>query len=335
MEFSDVSKLSEIIDYAWEGKSLNEKPRAYLGASIIGHPCERYLWLTFRWAYRERLNGQTERLLETGRREEKVAVENLQFVGVNIKYTGENQCMISYPENRHIQAHPDGIILSGVPEAPKAIHIWEHKTMNNANFRDLLKKGVKEAKPMHYAQMQVEMYGYKNCDRALYQVLNKDTSEIYTVRLRYAQSDALGYLNRAAEIIDRDDAPPKASEKWQECKMCSFRGLCHGNTSPCVNCRTCVYFSATKDGKCWCALKGKETPIPLSVQYTGCDAHIIHPDLVPWEHLMNEDRPYQYCYWIGDLQRKVFNGYGALASWEILKEVETFYGAANIPTNSN
>ncbi|GAG27102.1 unnamed protein product, partial [marine sediment metagenome] len=43
-----------------------EPVRGYLGASIIGHPCERYLWYVFRQCCKPEFDGRMHRLFETG-----------------------------------------------------------------------------------------------------------------------------------------------------------------------------------------------------------------------------------------------------------------------------
>ena len=45
-----------------------EAPRAHLGASLLGHPCDRYLWLMFRWAV---IEFQLTRLREARRTSSK------------------------------------------------------------------------------------------------------------------------------------------------------------------------------------------------------------------------------------------------------------------------
>ena len=60
--------IANLIDKkAEEGQ---EAPRAHLGASLLGHPCDRYLWLMFRWAVIEKFDGRILRLFQRGQREE-------------------------------------------------------------------------------------------------------------------------------------------------------------------------------------------------------------------------------------------------------------------------
>lgn len=319
-KFSGESRLSALIDSAWAGKSASEPPREYLGASIIGHPCVRYLWLAFRWASLEWLNGRQERLLETGKREEDIAVENLKKAGVEIINTGKDQLDLDF--GCHVKGHPDGIILSGVPEASQTKHVWEHKTMSDSNFKNLKKNGVKEAKPLHYAQMQVEMLAL-DIDRALYQVLNKNDSEIYTERVRLDRDFAENLIRRAQEIVLQDRIPKRLSDKedWYECRMCKNWGFCFTEMkTPRANCRTCAHFYAEKDDTCRCNLYDNAV-LPYEGQRKGCINHVMHPDLTDW--ILDDDKSTEYaaCYYIKELNREVMNGYDGFSTASLIGEI--------------
>ena len=58
--------------------------------------------------------------------------------------------------NGHFGGSLDGV-AKGLPEAPKSPAILEMKTHNEKSFKELMSKGVKNAKPQHYAQMTVYM----------------------------------------------------------------------------------------------------------------------------------------------------------------------------------
>jgi len=47
--------IQELIDKSHE--SRQEPPRSHLGASMLGHPCDRWLWLSFRWAVVDGVQG--------------------------------------------------------------------------------------------------------------------------------------------------------------------------------------------------------------------------------------------------------------------------------------
>jgi hypothetical protein len=48
-----------------------------------------------------------------------------------------------------------------------------------------------------------------------------------------------------------------------------------------VNCRTCAHSTAKPDST-WRCERHESDGIPDAWQRGGCDAHVLHPDLVPW-----------------------------------------------------
>jgi hypothetical protein len=142
--------------YNW----YQEKSRPYrphLGASVIGHSCDRYLWLTFRWAKQQNFPGRILRLFETGNLEETRIAKELKGIGVVLHTHDENGSQIRcFDDSGHFGGSVDGV-GKGFPEALKTWAILEAKTHNSKSFKQLEKKGVLESKPRHYAQMQVYM----------------------------------------------------------------------------------------------------------------------------------------------------------------------------------
>jgi hypothetical protein len=56
-----------------------------------------------------------------------------------------------------------------------------------------------------------------------------------------------------------------------------------------VNCRTCALATPMPDSTWHCAKWDAE--IPLDSQRTGCESHVLHPDMVPWQR---KDGPDEY-----------------------------------------
>ena len=79
--------IQNLIDLAHENAS--EKPRGHLGCSILGHPCDRYIWLQFRYAVIEKFNGRMLRLFRRGHKEEESVVSDLRRIGIDIQATGK------------------------------------------------------------------------------------------------------------------------------------------------------------------------------------------------------------------------------------------------------
>lgn len=60
--------------------------RKHLGASLIGDKCSRKLWYSFRWCFREKIDGRKYRLFNRGHREEARFIEWLAGIGAKIDY---------------------------------------------------------------------------------------------------------------------------------------------------------------------------------------------------------------------------------------------------------
>lgn len=277
-----INTTAAMIDQHHEASQ--EPPRPHMGGSMIGHPCRRYLWLSFRWAIIENFPGRILRLFRRGHHEENWIVEDLKAIGMDVLPLNPDTGRQFGFKDGHFGGSFDGMILSGVPEAPNKPHLLECKTHALKSFKHLTENGVEKSKPVHYAQMQVYM-GRANVDRALYVAVCKDNDEIYTERVRLKKTEAEKLEAKAQDIIasDRMPEPLSADPTWWECKFCPAHDFCHvSHTTREVNCRTCAHSTPKRDGTWHCARWDSEIPA-LEIQRAGCDDHVVHPDLVPWQ----------------------------------------------------
>ncbi len=276
------NSIVNLIDKYHEGKA--EPPRPHMGCSILGHSCERYLWLSFRWAVQPKFPGRILRLFRRGQNEEVTIISDLRAIGLDVRGTIEGkQERVEF--GSHVSGSLDAIIESGVPEAPKKRHIAEFKTHSKKSFDDVFKNGVEKAKFQHFVQMQVYMHGTK-IDRALYLAVCKDDDRIYTERVRYDKAIAEKYIQRGQRIALSDRMPPPLSTdpSWFECKFCDAYKFCfETKLTKHVNCRTCAHSTAKPDSTWLCERHDGDNIIPVEFQRDGCDSHVLHPDLVPWQ----------------------------------------------------
>ena len=285
------SKTVKAIMDAWKDKGDSEAPRTYLGASILGHHCSRYLWYEFRWCGGEDFPGRLYRLFDRGNCEEPRMVADLKMIGCTVHETGEDgeQFAVSFADG-HGGGHMDGCAL-GIPEAPKTWHVIEFKTHSTKSFRALEKDGVQQSKPMHWAQMQIYMCLTK-MTRALYLACNKDTDALYAERIRLDKESAMQYVTRA-ERITKALAPPLGAGSGPDdpgCKYCPHIGLCFGNPAgvacPCkISCRSCVFATPEADGKWVCGTREKE--LSHADQVAGCSRHVFGPGLIHFAEMIN------------------------------------------------
>jgi len=196
------NSISNLIDRHHE--SLSEPPRPHMGCSQLGHPCDRWLWLSFRWAVQPKFPGRILRLFRRGQLEESTIVSDLRAIGMDVRGTGRQQSRVEF--GAHVSGSIDAIIEYGVPDAPRTRHVAEFKTHSKKSFDDLEKNGVEKSKPEHFVQMQLYMHGTK-IDRALYVAVCKNDDRIYTERLRYDHEVAERYIARGRRIALSDRMP--------------------------------------------------------------------------------------------------------------------------------
>lgn len=285
IESSTVSSIYT----AWE---TARKPWDSIGLPIsaLGSDCDAALWFTFRLASEpETLTGQKLRLFETGNIEEVRLIADLRRIeGVDVldidPETGRQFKV--YLIGGHVRGKLDGT-LTGIPEAPKKRHVLECKSHNDKNFKELVKKGVKLAKPSHYRQCLIYMHR-TGIDRCLYIAVNKNTDELYSERIRYDPVEALTLMARLERVITSTRVPPRISEnpeKWP-CIFCEHKAVCSKQTFGRNHCRTCLHSSPCidegSDAARWhCDRFGKD--LSVDEQRSGCPAHLYLPDVVPGE----------------------------------------------------
>ena len=279
--------VANLIDLHHE--KIAEPPRSHMGCSQLGHHCDRWLWLSFRWAVQPKFHGRILRLFRRGHEEEANIIKDLRAIGVDIRGDIDGkQARVDF--GSHVSGSLDGIIEAGVPESPRKRHIAEFKTHGKKSFDDLEKHGVEKSKPMHYVQMQIYMDGVQ-IDRALYLAVCKDDDRIYTERVSYVKEIAEKAIHRGQRLALSDRMPPPISTdpSWYQCRFCDAHKFCHQTkTTEHVNCRTCAHSTAKPDSTWRCERHDAEN-IPVDFQRIGCNAHTLHPDLVPYDMRESSD----------------------------------------------
>jgi hypothetical protein len=264
----------------------SEPYRGYLGASIIGHHCERYLWYVFRACCKPEFNGRMYRLFETGNLAEGRLIDELMSIGCEVHAGDDNGNQFKITDfGDHFSGHLDGCAI-GIPGAPKTWHVLEFKTHNVKSFTKLVKEGVVKSKPVHYAQMQIYMHktGMK---RALYLAVNKNTDELYAERVKYNKAYAESLAQRAERIITATSPPERLASHpdYWECKLCDAQALCWGSPHtafpiPAINCRQCCHATPTMAGQANWVCEKQKRGLSEADQNKACDNHLVLPGLI-------------------------------------------------------
>ncbi|MDZ4135352.1 MAG: hypothetical protein U1D06_07115 [Paracoccaceae bacterium] len=242
-----AERVNAAIDAALIAEREATPPRTYLGASRLGHACERALQFEFAGAPKDEgadFGGQTLRIFEIGHQLEDLAIRWLCAAGLDL-YTRKGnrpdgeQFGFSVAGGR-IRGHVDGIIAAA--PAPLGIGVpalWECKTMNAKNWRACVKEGVAVAKPVYAAQIalyQAYMEGTVpgiSANPALFTAINKDTAELHHELVPFDAGLAQRMSDRGVRILQATDAgellPRIASNRdFFECRFCPWAERCWG-----------------------------------------------------------------------------------------------------------
>jgi hypothetical protein len=269
----------------WLYEQKKDEPRPHMGCSIIGHACDKYIWLTWRWVLEESFPGRIKRLFDTGKREEERLLSDLKEIGVEL-HTEDNGKQIGVAaHDGHLAGSVDGI-GRGFIEAPKSWAVLECKTHNEKSFAELQKKGVRQAKVQHFVQMQMYM-GLLSLDRSMYLAQGKNDDSLYSEWVHFDKEVFDHHMARAERLL-KSSTPPEGisvDPSWYECKWCNFYDHCHGEKIAQVNCRTCVHSTPVKDAAWRCEAKSK--PIKFTDQIAGCSHHLYIPDLIPFANAVD------------------------------------------------
>jgi hypothetical protein len=258
--------LSDIEIYAKQ--AYGDKFRKHLGASEIGHQCERYLWYKFRWMFENDFSGRMLRLFNRGHLEETRFLEWLEGIG----FRPSNKLLQFSACGGHFGGTSDNALMLPVRYAlGDALLLAEFKTQaTGAAFNNLKTGGIKEEKPTHWNQVCTygAALGFKYC---IYVVINKNDDDLHVEILEL--DEALGHANiyKANRIITAKTPPEPISTNPSDyrCKYCDALSVCHLDAMPPRNCRSCG--AATPINMGWhCGLFNQE--IPQDFIEKGCDA---------------------------------------------------------------
>jgi hypothetical protein len=235
-------------------KLYDEGHRNHLGASVIGENCNRKLWYIFRWAHKEQFSGRMLRLFNVGHREEAQIITYLEAMGCEVWSHDANgkQFRISDVEGHY------GGSLDSVMRLPERYGLTfsflaEFKTHKKLSFARLVKNGVCLSKPKHHHQMNAYGKVY-DLPYAIYFAMCKDDSDLHVEVVALDFDDAHRSLLKARAVIHSATAPARiaASAAFDECKYCSFVGICHSGLPLDVNCRSCRFATPTVEGQWHC-----------------------------------------------------------------------------------
>lgn len=278
---SDRKTLSQLIkndinEYCV--KKYDDGFRNHLGASLMGEACSRKLWYHFRWFKHENIDGRIQRLFNVGHEAEPRFMDYLSGIGFEVKSVDPNTKKQFRIEGSN--GHYGGS-LDGICTAPERYNLKENLVLldefktngTGASFNDVETKGLRVAKPKHYAQMCQYGAQYK-LKFGLYLIENKNDSDItiQVVELDWNYGKQLQL--KANDIINTHNPPNRISDQpsYFECKWCTYQEICHFNAESLKNCRTCKNSKPVENAEWYCG--HWNIVIPHDYLIKGCDKWI-------------------------------------------------------------
>lgn len=282
----------DAVDRAIEQKENSKPRRGYLGMSSIGHSCMRHLWYYFHWVKNPNFDAAALKRFDDGHRGEDVQAERLRLIPTVTLHThNEDGGQFGFSLfGGHFKGHMDGAI-QGLFEAPKTWHVWEHKQVAEKKQRELQKLiddlGEKAAlekwNKIYYAQAVMYM-SESGMKRHYTTVSSAGGRHSISCRTEENPSEHMRLKGKAKMILLSDRPLEKISQSptWYECKWCDFSDVCHGDTAPDINCRTCAHSTPILDGEDgeWQCAYYQNQRIDDVTMHTGCDKHLFNPYLI-------------------------------------------------------
>jgi hypothetical protein len=223
------------IDGALVAENATRAHRDYLGGSRLGDICSRRLQYEYLKAPRDPdggFSGQSLRIFALGHVLEDLAIEWLRKAGFDLRTRNRHGEQFGFTAaGGRVQGHADGVIIAG-PDGFAAPALWECKSANAKNWREIARHGVTKAKPVYAAQIALyQAYLGLTEVPALFTAINKDTCEIWHEQVPFDAALAQSASDKAVTILRACDAgellPRHTSDPEHfECRFCAWKARC-------------------------------------------------------------------------------------------------------------
>jgi hypothetical protein len=197
-----------------------EKPRNYIGASMVGEECWRKVWFSLNHPFRI-TDGRRLRIFDMGKMIETYVVDLLKKAGFEVfdKDENGNQFNVAWP---FLKGSADGVIvIDNVP------HLLEIKSCKDSTFKLYRKNKLQATNMQYWYQCQIYMHGLQ-VDHALFVAMNKDTQDLYFEFVKYDHTAFTFALEKARIISESKEAPEREYKEktFFKCKMCEYQEDC-------------------------------------------------------------------------------------------------------------
>lgn len=246
---TDADAIIAAIDDAY-AREPQQRPRQYIGASVVGNPCDAYLAFSLRGFPEDVPPPRLKRVFCLGHMLEDEVVRDLKRAGVRVsekdQLTGRQYTYEDF--GGHISSHADGHVEfdDGV------LRLLEIKSMNRASWGKFVEDGVRRSHPRYFAQMQMLM-GLSGITSCLIVAYCKDTSDYHAEVVEFDEFEWAS-LKVRIETALRGEAKRVATDRsdWR-CKGCFRMSVCWMGADVPKRCSTCALAQPDPHGGWWCS----------------------------------------------------------------------------------
>jgi hypothetical protein len=233
-----ADRINYLIDVPIDATAADSQRRGYLGASIVGHHCERHVQYHLLAARGEvaRLQpaARIMRIFDRGNLYEEKARRWLKDAGFLFGIPPKGKEFEDF--GGQFKGHVDGVITGwkrpGTFCPIELPALWENKCLGAKGWKKLKNEKLKDYSSTYYIQVQLYMH-YTGLERCLFTAVNADTMELYHEIVQYSQVEAELARSRVLTVISASDhgaMVPRCSSTstFYICKWCDFSSYCWG-----------------------------------------------------------------------------------------------------------
>lgn len=200
-----------------------------LRASSIGHPCERYLYLSIKnWEDKKLYNETTQCIFDLGNKIEEYVIQTIKDAGFEvitptIRAWKVDKPLITGREDLRIKLE-DGQFY---PVEVKGLSPQEWEKLNSVEDFFNSKKYYVRGYP---AQLYIYMYQFEK-EKGFFALCNKLTGQIKLIEVKFDYSYVESLLKKAERIYEclAKNKLPEACEDITVCQYCDLAHVCTAN----------------------------------------------------------------------------------------------------------
>ncbi|MBC7152811.1 MAG: PD-(D/E)XK nuclease family protein [Rhizobium sp.] len=232
-DFADA--VNALIDAALTAENAGRPARDYLGGSRLGDACQRRLQYEYLKVAKDDgadFTGRSLRIFALGHVLEDLAIDWLRKAGFDLRTRNRHGEQFGFSAaGGRLQGHADGVIVAA-PNGMAVPALWECKSANAKNWREIARRGVVKTKPIYAAQIALyQAYLGLTEAPALFTAINKDSCEIWHELVPFDAERAQAASDKAVRILRACDAGellPRHTEDPEhfECRFCAWKERC-------------------------------------------------------------------------------------------------------------